>query len=71
MGAYTIICRGKTAVEAWSFFEKADPPFVPFRDAISGQCTYNCTVLISNIDSRLSARVRIRHQIRMVQSFNV
>ena len=45
MGAYLLICKEKTAEEAWSFFEKVDPPFKPFRDAISGECTYQCTVI--------------------------
>jgi cell division cycle 14 len=44
MGAYLLICKGKTAEEAWSFFDKLEPPFRPFRDAIYGECTYECTV---------------------------
>ena len=44
MGAYLLICKEKTAEEAWSFFEKVDPPFKSFRDAICGDCTYQCTV---------------------------
>ena len=45
MGAYLIIFKGKTAEEAWSFFEKVDPPFVPFRDALANDCNYDCTIL--------------------------
>lgn len=45
MGAYLIIFRGKSAEEAWSYFEKVDPPFLPFRDALAGECTYECTIL--------------------------
>jgi cell division cycle 14 len=45
MGAYLLICKEKTAEEAWSFFEKVEPPFRPFRDAICGECTYQCTIL--------------------------
>jgi hypothetical protein len=44
MGAYLIICKGKTAEEAWSYFSKLDPLFSPFRDALAGECTYECTV---------------------------
>ena len=44
MGAYLIICKQKPAEEAWSFFENVYPPFMPFRDAICGECTYACTV---------------------------
>ena len=45
MGAYLIICKEKSAEEAWSFFEKVEPAFKPFRDAICGECTYQCTIL--------------------------
>jgi len=45
MGAYLLISRGKTAEEAWSFFDKVEPAFTPFRDALAGECTYECTVL--------------------------
>jgi hypothetical protein len=44
MGAYLLICKRKTAEEAWSFFEKVEPSFRPFRDAICGECNYECTV---------------------------
>lgn len=44
MGAYILLCKAKTAEEAWSFFEKIEPPFKAFRDAICGECTYECTV---------------------------
>jgi cell division cycle 14 len=44
MGAYLIICRGKTAEEAWTFFENVTPKFKPYRDAIYGECSYECTV---------------------------
>ena len=45
MCAYLIICRKATAFEAWKFFEDITPPFLPFRDAINGECTYDCTIL--------------------------
>jgi cell division cycle 14 len=34
-----------SAKDAFKFFEGINPPFVPFRDAINGECTYNCTIL--------------------------
>lgn len=46
MGAYLLICKGKTAEEAWSYFDKVEPGFKPFRDAIYGECTYECTVIL-------------------------
>jgi cell division cycle 14 len=48
MCAYLVVCQGKTAEEAWSFFEKFEKYFVPFRDAICAECTYKCTVRIIN-----------------------
>jgi len=44
MGAYLVICKKKSAEEAWANFENVQPPFKPFRDAICGECTYECTV---------------------------
>ena len=40
-----VICRKVAAKDAFKFFEGINPPFVPFRDAINGECTYNCTIL--------------------------
>ena len=45
MGAYLVICKHKTAEEAWEYFANVKPPFTPFRDAIYGECTYPCTIL--------------------------
>ena len=45
MGAFLIICRGMSAEEAWSFFKDVNPPFKPYRDAIAGPCSYECTIL--------------------------
>ena len=45
MGAYLVICKKKTAEEAWEYFANMKPSFVPFRDAICGECTYPCTIL--------------------------
>ncbi len=47
MGAYLLICQGKTAEEAWSYFANVEPRFRPFRDAISGPCSYECTVTLT------------------------
>lgn len=44
MGAYLVIYKNKSADEAWSFFESC-PKFMPFRDALQGECTYKCTIL--------------------------
>ena len=63
MGAYLIVCRGKTAEEAWAFFENVSPQFIPFRDAICGECTYECTVCYKffYLDFGLFKRIRIWH----------
>lgn len=45
MCAYLVICKKKTAEEAWGYFANVSPPFTPFRDAIFGECTYPCTIL--------------------------
>lgn len=45
MGAYMVSLRNKTAEEAWSYFQEVKPSFIPFRDAIYGDCTYPCTIL--------------------------
>jgi cell division cycle 14 len=44
MGAYLIICKKQTAEEAWSYFANVKPEFKPYRDAIYGSCSYNCTI---------------------------
>jgi len=44
MGAYLVVCKQKTAEEAWAFFEHISDTFVPYRDAIAGECTYKCTI---------------------------
>ena len=45
MGEYLVICKKLSAEEAWSFFKDVKPKFKPFRDVISGPCTYECTIL--------------------------
>lgn len=45
LGAYLVICRKFNSKDAWKFLEDVQPPFVPFRDAINGECTYQCTIL--------------------------
>ena len=45
MGAYLVICKKLSAEEAWSYFKDVKPPFKPFRDAIAGPCSYECTIL--------------------------
>ena len=45
MGAYLVICKKLSPEEAWSYFADVKPPFKPFRDAIAGPCSYECTIL--------------------------
>lgn len=44
MGAFQIIILNKTANDAWKPFITL-PPFIDFRDASYGSCSYNCTIL--------------------------
>jgi len=44
IGGYSVIYLGKTAEEAFTPFREVYPPFVPFRDAAMGICTFNLTV---------------------------
>lgn len=44
MGAFQVIILGKTADQAWKKFENCTPPFVPYRDASYGACTYKCLI---------------------------
>mmetsp|Transcript_97057 Transcript_97057/g.216485 ORF Transcript_97057/g.216485 Transcript_97057/m.216485 type:complete len:430 (+) Transcript_97057:140-1429(+) len=43
--AYQVIVMGKTADVAFQSFSNVYPPFLPFRDATCGVCTYQCTIL--------------------------
>lgn len=73
MGAYLLVCKNKTAEEAWSYFQDVEPKFKPFRDAIYGDCTYPCTVSyeIILLDLRLFEGFRVRNETRMVQSYYI
>ena len=42
MGAFMVVMLGKTADEAWRYFEGRK--FTPFRDASTGPCSYPMTV---------------------------
>ena len=44
MGAFMVVILGKTAREAWDYFELYHNVFKPYRDATMGVCTYKCTV---------------------------
>lgn len=69
MGAYLVVCRGKSAEEAWVYFENVQPPFKPFRDAICGECSYECTVFKKYnffLDFGLLTWVRVWDEIRLV-----
>jgi len=43
--AFQVIILRKTADAAWKPFVGVYPPFLPFRDATCGGCTYHCTIL--------------------------
>ncbi len=43
--AFQIIVLRRTADVAYRAFANIRPPFLPFRDATTGVCTYQCTVL--------------------------
>jgi cell division cycle 14 len=45
MGAFQIIILNRTADEAFEPFKEIN--FIPFRDASYGECTYQCTVIVS------------------------
>jgi len=44
IGSYAMIFLGKSPEEAYQPYKSLYPPFVPFRDAAMGVCTYNLTV---------------------------
>eukprot|EP00742_Colponemidia_sp_Colp-10_P000985 GILJ01001067.1.p1 GENE.GILJ01001067.1~~GILJ01001067.1.p1 ORF type:complete len:559 (-),score=93.03 GILJ01001067.1:393-2069(-) len=45
MGAFQVIIMGRSADESFRPFVNVYPPFIPFRDATFGVCTYQCTIL--------------------------
>lgn len=45
MCAFLVVCLKKPSEAAWKLFATVKSPFVPFRDATSGVCTYQCTIL--------------------------
>lgn len=45
IGAFQVIVQKKTADEAYKPFQNIYPPFLPFRDATYGICTYHLTIL--------------------------
>jgi len=45
MGCFQIMVLKRTADVAYRPFSNIRPPFLPFRDATCGICTYHCTVL--------------------------
>lgn len=55
MGAFQIIVLKRSALESWSRF-LALSPFVDFRDAGYGGCTYKCTILhcLSGLERAIS-----------------
>lgn len=45
IGAYQVIALGKSAEAAFEPFADVYPPFLPFRDATSNNCTFHLTIL--------------------------
>mmetsp|Transcript_126190 Transcript_126190/g.403862 ORF Transcript_126190/g.403862 Transcript_126190/m.403862 type:complete len:484 (-) Transcript_126190:58-1509(-) len=45
ISAFQVIALRKSAEAAWEPFSKVYPPFLPFRDATNGICTYQLTIL--------------------------
>jgi len=45
VGAYRVVVLGKSADSAYEPFCDIYPPFLPFRDAIMGVCSFQCTIL--------------------------
>eukprot|EP00929_Paragymnodinium_shiwhaense_P009025 TRINITY_DN113043_c0_g1_i2.p1 TRINITY_DN113043_c0_g1~~TRINITY_DN113043_c0_g1_i2.p1 ORF type:complete len:421 (-),score=61.26 TRINITY_DN113043_c0_g1_i2:143-1405(-) len=45
VGAYQVIVMQRSAAEAYDVFRGVYPPFLAFRDACSGPCSYQCTIL--------------------------
>lgn len=43
--AFQVVCLKRPADMSWKPFVGAYPPFLPFRDATCGVCTYHCTIL--------------------------
>ena len=44
IAAWSVLYQGRTADEAFAPLMEVYPPFVPFRDAAMGICTFNLTV---------------------------
>jgi len=42
---FQLIALHKSAENSWAPFLSVYPPFLPFRDASAGVCTYHCTIL--------------------------
>lgn len=45
MGAFMLVILQRTPEEIWNTFSEYQNQFNPFRDASSGACTYNLTIL--------------------------
>lgn len=45
IAAFQVISMRKSADAAWEPFSKVYPPFLPYRDATNGICTYQLTIL--------------------------
>lgn len=45
VAGYLVVVHGCTGRAAFAPFAEAYPPFLPFRDAINGPCSFQCTIL--------------------------
>ncbi|XP_036128348.1 dual specificity protein phosphatase CDC14A isoform X1 [Molossus molossus] len=68
MGAYAVIYLKKTPEEAYrALLSGSNPPYLPFRDASFGNCTYNLTIL----DCLQGIRKGLQHGFFDFETFDV
>lgn len=47
MGTFMLIVLKQSASTVWEHFAPYHSQIIPFRDASYGECTYDCTVILS------------------------
>ncbi|XP_006169096.1 dual specificity protein phosphatase CDC14A isoform X4 [Tupaia chinensis] len=68
IGAYAVIYLKKTPEEAYrALLSGSNPPYIPFRDASFGNCTYNLTIL----DCLQGIRKGLQHGFFDFETFDV
>ncbi|KAI2518069.1 cell division cycle 14A [Homo sapiens] len=68
IGAYAVIYLKKTPEEAYrALLSGSNPPYLPFRDASFGNCTYNLTIL----DCLQGIRKGLQHGFFDFETFDV